>query len=318
MHHRYQLVEGRIHNSTCEINVAEHCNLSCRGCSHLSPIMGKYFVEPTEVLADLSLLARHYRVDQVRLLGGEPLLHPDLLTVISAVRTSGITERVTLTTNGLLLARMPIELWEAVDTIELSMYPGHSPQPTQFAQIDARAREHGVEFLPARVDKFRQSYTEVRIDNPELVQRVFSSCKIAHQWRCHTVAHGRLYRCPQSYFLPKILGEHTGGGPDVDGITIGDDDAFGDRLLAFLNAHSPLASCANCLGTAGRLVPHVQIRRSEFRDPQKSPAAAMVSQRQLMPGLWAPGRKPLSSLYRRVRRRVAGHRHPSDQPGMPA
>jgi organic radical activating enzyme len=298
MAHRYHLVDGKIHSSTCEINVAEHCNLSCRGCSHLSPVMDKYFVDPSEVMADLSALAHHYGVDNVRLLGGEPLLHPDLLAVISAVRASAITERVTLVTNGLLLARMPGEIWEAVDTIEISMYPGHSPKPAQYALLEDLARSHAVDLRPTRVDKFRESFTEIHHQDPELTQRIFSSCKVAHQWRCHTVAHGMFYRCPQSYFLPKLLGDRIGGGSDVDGLKIEDDDAFGDRLVIFLNSEDPPESCANCLGTAGRLVDHVQIRRKDFMGAQDRPAAAMVARRQLIPWLAATGRNSLMPRHR--------------------
>ncbi|HUC36682.1 MAG TPA: hypothetical protein VMR97_06120, partial [Acidimicrobiales bacterium] len=71
--HRYRIVDGKIHNSRCEINVAEHCNLSCRGCSHASPVVPNYFADPDELHDSLSFLARRYHSRQVRLVGGEPL-----------------------------------------------------------------------------------------------------------------------------------------------------------------------------------------------------------------------------------------------------
>ena len=80
-----------INKSLCEINVVHHCNLSCRGCTHLSPIWSKVFVDPKTLLADLRTLAGFYRAEKVGLMGGEPLLHPDILAVMGAVRESGIT-----------------------------------------------------------------------------------------------------------------------------------------------------------------------------------------------------------------------------------
>ena len=57
MKHTYSRIDGKIYSAKCEINVAEHCNLSCRGCSHLSPVVPKSFVDPAEVLADLTNFA---------------------------------------------------------------------------------------------------------------------------------------------------------------------------------------------------------------------------------------------------------------------
>ena len=104
----------KVHNNACEINVVEHCNLSCRSCSHVSPAFRRTVIDPDALERDLSLLAEHYKVGTVRLLGGEPLLHPDLGAVVDAVRRSGIGERICVVTNGLLLPRMPRALWEAV------------------------------------------------------------------------------------------------------------------------------------------------------------------------------------------------------------
>jgi hypothetical protein len=295
MKHVYRRVEGRIQNSKVEINVAEHCNLSCRGCSHLSPVMPKAFVDPAEVQADLSTLARHYQVDFVRLLGGEPLLHPDLLAVIAAVRASGVGERVCVVTNGLLLLRMDVDFWRAVDRVDISMYPDRSPGASQLAEMKELARAHAVELRPTRVDQFRESYSEIRNDDPGLVERIYSSCKIVHDLRCHTVAHGVFYRCPQSYFIPTVIDDEFEGGADVEGIHIRDEDTFGDQLLEYLNSTTPPLSCAHCLGSAGRLFDHVQVRRANFREAQTQPVAEMFSRRQSRPLLRVRGKKTLKN-----------------------
>src|SRR5882724_1840135 len=106
--------DARIRSHGCEINVADHCNISCRGCSHLSPVSAESFADPEGVYRDLSRLAAHYVAHHVRLLGGEPLLHRGLVEVIAAVRASGISGRVRILTNGLLLPRQTEAFWEAV------------------------------------------------------------------------------------------------------------------------------------------------------------------------------------------------------------
>jgi len=113
--------DNRIQSVGCEVNVVHQCNLSCRGCSHLSPAVPKAFVDPEIVYRDLSRLAAYYLAGNVRLVGGEPLLHRDLLQVIAAVRASGITECIRILTNGILLPRMPDAFWESVDEVQVSL-----------------------------------------------------------------------------------------------------------------------------------------------------------------------------------------------------
>ena len=309
----YRQVDGKIVNRSCEINVVEHCNLSCRGCSHLSPVAPKYFVDPAEVHASLSQLSRSYMAREARLVGGEPLLHPELGSVIDAVRTSGVAQRIVIVTNGLLLSRMPEAAWSAIDEVEISLYPGHDPKPDQWKRIEGLAQEHAVKLFPNGVARFRESYTEQRNEDAELVQQIFTSCKIAHQLRCHTVAHGYFFRCPQAYFLPKIMHERF-AEPHVDGLRIEGTEAFGKRLLAYLTDPAPMKACSYCLGTAGALVQHVQIRRNEFRQAQDRPASSMISERQLHSTLAANGRASLAPFSSRARRFISRLRRVTPMP----
>ncbi|MFF2008332.1 4Fe-4S cluster-binding domain-containing protein [Streptomyces sp. NPDC058195] len=53
---------------------------------------------------DLTRLAKSYRSANVKILGGEPLLHPGLTDLIREVRESAVTDKIILATNGLLLS----------------------------------------------------------------------------------------------------------------------------------------------------------------------------------------------------------------------
>ena len=120
---RYRIKEGRILNRTCEINIVEHCNLRCRACTHLSPVLPKHFVDPGALCADLTALARSYHADVLKILGGEPLLHPNLPDVMRAARESQVADKLEIWTNGLLLPRMERVVWEMVDGVRISLYP---------------------------------------------------------------------------------------------------------------------------------------------------------------------------------------------------
>ena len=95
-------------NSALEIPIIFNCNLNCNYCAHMSPFMGN--VPPVSV----ELIEQQCRdwsprlaPAEVRILGGEPLLHPDIEQIIEIlVRYWGEGRDIYLTTNGLLLESM--------------------------------------------------------------------------------------------------------------------------------------------------------------------------------------------------------------------
>ncbi len=264
----YDVHDGRIVSPKgIELNVALHCNLSCRACTHLSPAFKRCVTEPADVARDLAALATAYRPAFVKLLGGEPLLHPDLPAVIDAVRDSGITDWVLVCTNGLLLDRAGDDFWSRVDDVEVSAYPGREPSPEVLERAAEKAKAHDVRLQVYHHSHFREAYAEIGTTDRRLVAQVFRTCKSAHVWRCHTVHEGHFYRCPQSAFLPAILGP-----PDellADAVPLHPPAGLFDRLLSALTSTEPLTACRRCLGTAGRLFVHEQVPRRQWRAPQE-------------------------------------------------
>jgi organic radical activating enzyme len=275
---RYRLTGGRIFNRSCEVNIAEHCNLRCRSCAHLSPVLPKHFVDPDALSADLTALARNYHVTLLRLLGGEPLLHPNLLDIMRAVRESQVTERIEVTTNGLLLPRLERRFWEEVDEVRISLYPGRSLTQDKLEACIDLARRHNVIIRYRRYQTFQEAYSEQGTDDPSLVKRIYATCNTAHRWRCHTVANGWFFKCPQSYMIPKGMAQ----GAEAtyrNGIQIDESPEFRGRLLSYLTSPEPLPSCRNCLGSAGTYLEHQQVRRDEFRSAQCRPTEELVHPR---------------------------------------
>jgi hypothetical protein len=224
---------------------------------------------------DLGVLGRYYHTKSVRLLGGEPLLHPDLAGLISVVRRSGITDSICIVTNGLLLPRMDLDLWMSVNRVEVSQYPGRELSDERRQECEERAQACGTEIQFTAYSDFRQSYSEQGTTDSSLSRAIFDSCAVVHDWRCHTLANGRFYKCPQAYYLPQVVQGCAGNDP-IDSIQIDDSRSFGDALLSYLESQEPLQTCGHCLGTAGVRLAHVQIRRKEFRAFQSHPAEELV------------------------------------------
>jgi organic radical activating enzyme len=286
----------RIRHARCEVDIVEHCNLSCRACSHLSPVMPRLELAPDDLHRDLSRLWEHYDSNWVALLGGEPLLHRDLVGVIDAVRDAVAPARVSVVTNGTLLPQMSEAFWKAIDGVQVCFYPGKELGRDELRACRAKAAAHGVPMVVTRVDRFRESYSEIGTEDQALVRRIYEACALKTG---HSIANGAFYKCPPSYFLPKAI-----GGLEDEGVRLDASD-LGERLRAYLAASEPLSACGNCLGSAGRRFAQTQTARGEFRAHQQRPTEALLDARLLRPpSRWRSRLKRVSPRYYRHERRL--------------
>ncbi len=248
-----RLVDGIVIPPThLELIAVDHCNISCGSCNHASPAVPTWFANPETVFKDFSVLAKNYRPAFVKVIGGEPLLHKKLDEVIRAARASGISNHFTLVTNGILLHKASDALWEDIDEIEISIYPGMDKTMENIVSSREKALSMGKKLTIFKYDKFRETFSSKGTADQELINKIYAACKVANFWGCHAVRDGYIYKCPQSIYIPTISGTQT----ETDRLEIVDDDNFAQTLLDFLNSTTPLTTCANCAGTAGRLKAH--------------------------------------------------------------
>lgn len=83
--------------------LTEGCNLACRHCwlsPKFDPSGDKFPVLPIELFETAILEAKPLGLNNVKLTGGEPLLHPQLTTLLGIIRREQLA--LTIETNGLL------------------------------------------------------------------------------------------------------------------------------------------------------------------------------------------------------------------------
>src|SRR5699024_10253256 len=113
----YTRVGGKIAVEAFELHVVEHCNLRCAHCCNVSAYLGERTQSVAEIEAMCRTMAAHLDVDVFKIVGGEPLLHPDITGVLRAIRGTGISRKIRLFTNGLRLHAMDDEFWGALDEL---------------------------------------------------------------------------------------------------------------------------------------------------------------------------------------------------------
>jgi organic radical activating enzyme len=263
---KYEVAGDRIRVESLELHAVEHCNLRCRGCDANSPFNPPYVLPVADARCVLARLAAAFRADIFKVMGGEPLLHPEIVTLLGLVRASGITRVVRLTTNGLLVHRMPDAFWRGLDRLTVSNYSSAPIRPEHVERIVARAEESGVVLNLKWIDQFNEIELTEPIADPARVQSIYDDCWIRH--RSLVVRRGVFYKCTRAAYMDDFRRQR--GLPDrpgdaasyreADGIPIDAPD-FAARALAYLNSPAPLASCRYCLGAAGRMLPHAQLDR---------------------------------------------------------
>ncbi|MBN3299082.1 MOCS1 protein, partial [Amia calva] len=134
---------GRQH-SYLRISLTEKCNLRCQYCM---PEEGVALTPRSQLLSTAEVLTLaglfvQQGVDKIRLTGGEPLIRPDVVHIISELRKLEGLKTIAVTTNGMNLARLLPSLKEAgLGLLNVSL---DSLVPAKFEFIVRRKGFHKV------------------------------------------------------------------------------------------------------------------------------------------------------------------------------
>jgi hypothetical protein len=274
---QYAREGGRIRVEAFELHVVEHCNLRCAHCCNMSPYVADKMLSVAEIDAQCRTMARVLEVDVFKIMGGEPLLHPEITEILRVLRATGISETIRLFTNGLLLHRMTDDFWRALDHLTISSYSSAPVKPEHLRLVEDKAREFDVVLNVKPVDRFSEVMASERREGAAATQAVYEACWLRH--RCLVVRGGVFYKCTRAAYQRDFRErlDVKGRGLDVlpepgdDGVAIDALD-FEDRLLAYLNADQALSACRYCHGSSGPLVDHVQLSRRDVREGRFLPA----------------------------------------------
>jgi cyclic pyranopterin phosphate synthase len=122
------------------ISLTDKCNMRCVYCMTEDMVFqpNDMLLTTAEIRRLVQIFAR-VGVDKIRLTGGEPTVHPDLLAIVRDIRAAGIT-RISMTTNGLRLTELAVPLKQAglervnvsVDTLD----PDRFHRVTRWGHLD--------------------------------------------------------------------------------------------------------------------------------------------------------------------------------------
>ena len=268
---------GRIRVEAFELHVVEHCNLRCAHCCNTSPYLPPRTLSLDEIALVLGQMQPVLHADVLKIMGGEPLLHPQITEVLHLLRQSGVGQIVRLFTNGLLLGRMDDRFWSALDHLTVSTYSSAPVRPELLARIEEKARRHDVVLNIKPVDRFNRVMHGAYRDDAQAVQQTHTDCWLRH--RCLVVRDHQFFVCTRAAYLPDLHREVTLHDPypdpearrAEDGVPLAGPD-LGARVLAALNRTTPLHACRFCLGGNGPWEAHAQLSRADVAAGRLEPS----------------------------------------------
>lgn len=183
--------------SLLDIHIVDHCNLNCKGCTAFSPLAKEWFYDVVQLERDLLELSKKIRFFQLKLIGGETLLHPKITEIVQITRRIFPKKSVlSIVTNGSLLPKMPDGFWKVCREngvfFTLSVYPPFQKYLDVYLKL---AKDNGIhvilEYNAQNWDNLRCSFRNQR--GAEIFYR---SCK---QNTCHKLWNSKLYICPMCF-----------------------------------------------------------------------------------------------------------------------
>ena len=141
-----QLIDtyGRVHRDL-RVSLTDRCNLRCNYClpEEFSDWLPNEKLLTTDELIRVIQVAVNCGITEVRLTGGEPLLRPDIVEIVSQISKLENAPQLSLTTNGIKLASLAQPLKDAgLSRINVSL---DTLRPERFNELTHRDRFDDVQ-----------------------------------------------------------------------------------------------------------------------------------------------------------------------------
>lgn len=179
--------------SQVEFHLVDHCNLNCAHCDHFTPLAKENFVEIEKIIEDFKKLKKVFdNVGKIYILGGEPLLHPDLLKIFAPLREIYPKSEIIIITNGILLNKQEDEFWNKLKEFNIALSMTHYPLNIDYLGYIDKCRSLGIKSYYFGLDRNKMQKMDLDIKGTRDKEKAFLKCT---RKKCHFLRDGKLYIC---------------------------------------------------------------------------------------------------------------------------
>lgn len=185
-----------------ETHIVEHCNLNCANCGHFAPLAEKEFLDIESFIKDYTRIKQltNGNVKNIRLLGGEPLLHPKIIDFCKIARELFPNSNVGIVTNGLLLNEMSNEFFNSLIKYDIKINITKYPIDIQWDKILSKFKKLNVkyEFYQGTGEEEKIMYKQtLDLNGQQPIRANFLNCRLEENDDdyCFYFEKGKLYNC---------------------------------------------------------------------------------------------------------------------------
>jgi hypothetical protein len=230
-----------------QVQLCDHCNLNCKGCGAFSPLADERYLDTASYEKDCARLSALSGgiVEYIDLLGGEPLLHPEIVKIIEITRKY-FNGPVNIVTNGIKLQSMPPEFWNACCKNDINVIISGYPIKIDIEKIKEMAAECNVNVeIRGFVNKLTiWNKFPYDLSGKQNAMRNFLSCLSSNF--CLVLKNGKIATCGLVFTIP-YFNKHFNTG-----IEVSDENSIDiykakdlDEILDFVSRPIPLCRYCN-------------------------------------------------------------------------
>ncbi len=179
-------------------SIVSHCNLNCRYCDHFVPLAKERIFSVEELRKHFKKLSSKINVQAIGIMGGEPLLHPDIVNVLKMFRSIFPYPKTFLAiyTNGILLNTMSDEFWECCHKNMIVIRISKFPLNIDFMPAFNKAKKYKVlvQYYGAKDGEYKTMYRmALDLQGSQNPEEMYKMC-----WQkgfCTYFQDGKLYKC---------------------------------------------------------------------------------------------------------------------------
>lgn len=198
-------------------SLATHCNLNCKGCAHFSPLSGEEFPDFAEAERDFARLGElfHGRCQSVSLMGGEPLLNPQIEDYCRMARKYFPIGDVQVITNGILLMKMPDSFYQTCKEAKISIHVTPYPIKLDHESILKRCKRYGVPYHFYWDETSKDEFFRYVIDEKGCQDTVQNFIQCGNANYCLFLYKGRMYPCGAGAHF-RVFNEYYNAGMELN------------------------------------------------------------------------------------------------------
>ena len=266
--HQYLKMQDKLFLKSIDLEITEKCSMRCRDCSNLM----QYYKEPRnyserELIDSIDKLLKYIdAIYEIRVLGGEPFMHPEIHRIIEKLISYQKVYRVVIYTNATI---MPTEeMWNVFENkkVEFEM-TDYGKLSRNFFNIKQELDKRDIVYEIIEMSGWTQCSSIIKHGRgQEEVKNIYNECCAKN---LVTLLGGKIYKCP---YMANAMNLKAIPVIEEELINLNQLEDMGletakQKLKEFLHEKEFFTSCDYCEGrpyNGEEIEPAVQISKPRY------------------------------------------------------